>query len=582
MVPDTQLAAQIVEYLAARRGPDAAALAGPPSASPAVIRLRDGFELVKGTGVGFPPEALDAAREAGVEVVARIGNYPGIAMESIEWTLARLRAQGVRNVVFTGTDVLGNKDLLPEVADALLRHGLNFGFVEFGKQRGDADLARRMRGRMVRLHSITDAEMNQMTPPDAADRFAKAARERNIRVLYLRLFMNPSWDLIEANTRYLEAIKSGLQRADLVTGPANPFSALSAGRLWLILVGMGVVAGTVLLLARALALPANVQWALLLLGIFGSSALLGLPPTLNYARKGLALLAALVFPTLALLLFGDPGRFRVIGFLGEWVLGGGGEPANAGGVGDAPSPTLPLSHSPIPPFRGALSLFLKMSAVSLAGALLIVGLLGDTRYMLKYDQFIGVKAAHMLPLFALMLILAGGLFTPAASPRARWEDVKARFRRLFGQPVFVWQVAGVMAAAVVLLLLVARTGNDPGVGVSGLELRFRAILDKVLFVRPRTKEFLIGHPAMLLALWAGLAGWRGAWVPLLLLGAIGQVSLVNTFCHIHMPLMLSVMRAGNGLVVGIILGLLFLVVLRRALSPVAGAGPLQKKERRQR
>ena len=131
------------------------------------------------------------------------------------------------------------------------------------------------------------------------------------------------------------------------------------------------------------------------------------------------------------------------------------------------------------------------------------------------------------------------------------------------EPMRVWHLVGMAAGAVVLLLLLLRTGNDPGVGVSPLELKIRAIMDRVLYVRPRTKEFLVGHPAMLLALWAGLAGRRRLWVPLLLVGAIGQVSLLNTFCHIHTPLTLSLIRAGNGMLLGILLGAVLVWVVAR-------------------
>ena len=44
------------------------------------------------------------------------------------------------------------------------------------------------------------------------------------------------------------------------------------------------------------------------------------------------------------------------------------------------------------------------------------------------------------------------------------------------------------------------------------------------------------------------------WMPLLLLGALGQASLVNTFCHIHTPLAISFIRMVYGVVLGAIIG----------------------------
>jgi hypothetical protein len=90
--------------------------------------------------------------------------------------------------------------------------------------------------------------------------------------------------------------------------------------------------------------------------------------------------------------------------------------------------------------------------------------------------------------------------------------------------------------------------------VSALELKFRAILDKVMFVRPRTKEFLFGHPALIVGAAFLFARRRSIGLPLVALGVLGQASMLNTFCHIHTPLLLTGLRAFNGLVLGTIVG----------------------------
>ena len=91
--------------------------------------------------------------------------------------------------------------------------------------------------------------------------------------------------------------------------------------------------------------------------------------------------------------------------------------------------------------------------------------------------------------------------------------------------------------------------------MSGIELKFRSLLDKVMVVRPRTKEFLFGHPALILGAAFLFARRRSIGLPLVALGVLGQASLLNTFCHIHTPLALTLLRAFNGLVLGIIIGL---------------------------
>ena len=81
-----------------------------------------------------------------------------------------------------------------------------------------------------------------------------------------------------------------------------------------------------------------------------------------------------------------------------------------------------------------------------------------------------------------------------------------------------------------------------------------------MFVRPRTKEFLIGYPALFLAAGYFLRGEKQwLWV-LAAIGVIAPISVFNTFSHIHTPLMISLIRTFNGLILGLLIGwVLFLV-----------------------
>ncbi len=55
--------------------------------------------------------------------------------------------------------------------------------------------------------------------------------------------------------------------------------------------------------------------------------------------------------------------------------------------------------------------------------------------------------------------------------------------------------------------------------------------------------------------------WR--WLPLAsVLAGLGQVSLLNTFCHFHTPLAISFLRTGQGLWIGALLGLMVVLVWR--------------------
>src|SRR5690606_3260566 len=136
----------------------------------------------------------------------------------------------------------------------------------------------------------------------------------------------------------------------------------------------------------------------------------------------------------------------------------------------------------------------------------------------------------------------------------------ANARKLLMTPVTVLWIAviGVLGAAG--LYYMTRTGNSGS--VSGIELAFRSLLENTFGVRPRTKEFLIGHPLLLAGIFLALR-YRFA-AGLLVLGTVGQLSMVDTFAHIHTPLILSITRVLLGLGLGLIIGLIAIGVWQLA------------------
>jgi hypothetical protein len=84
---------------------------------------------------------------------------------------------------------------------------------------------------------------------------------------------------------------------------------------------------------------------------------------------------------------------------------------------------------------------------------------------------------------------------------------------------------------------------------------FRGGLEETFGLRPRTKE-LLGHP-MLVLFFLSLP-WRSRIAVLFALaGLLGQVSILNTFCHLHTPLLLTIERVGLGLLLGLATALLW-------------------------
>jgi hypothetical protein len=482
-------------------------------------------EWIAQLGLGLEPSQVQAVQAGGAQVVARLYNFPGVNAFAIRGMMQQLHGQGATLLVFAADQVLGYRQAMEATAQAVRAFRMRYGSVEFGKQVGDTSLGLLIPERTVRLHSVSAAEALQMTPTELVERFERAAQERNIRVLYIRLGAGNTAQL----RTLIQSLTDALSRSGFTirAGGARPFEPLEPP-LWmfpLVGLGVGVLTGWVLWQLRANGWSA---WLPLLMGI--AFALLSWLPL---GRKAVALCAAVLFPTVGLIMLPAiaPSPLR----------------------SPTPTPALPVNGEGIGQGQpqGAASTLIWMGGLlafafgwSLMGALHIVGLLAGTAFLVKADQFVGIKLAHGLP-----LLLVGGFY--AAYSAGGWDF----WRRWVNQPVFWWQAGVVLVVLSAVVLMLLRTGNEaPGV-VSDLELRLRSLLENLMNVRPRTKEFLIGHPALVMAL-ALLIQDRRTWLPLaMLLGAIGQVSVVNTFCHLHSPLAVSLLRVVWGAGLGIALGL---------------------------
>ena len=520
---------RISDALHSRFGPQSQVW-GPPYGI-AGIGLNASPKTLDLMGVGLPPETVRLVKDAGLDVVARLQNDPAITRGAIAAGLSDLDAQGIKRVVCAGEEIIGFPGLLKYAAREIDSRELIYGSVEFAKQRGDAKMSRALGGNFVRVHSIPYAEMAGMTPKDAVERFARAVKERDIRLCYVRLPGTSGEAPLEDSLRFVLAIRRQIGAAGYQPGMARPFDKISRPPVLLALIALSVAAGAVLLLGSLISLSATWRYGLLLVGF---AAYAGLALDGEMGRKLLALKAAIIFPTLGVSALLGPHFDRQSGSKSE--------------------------------LRKTAAIFVGVCIITLFGALLIIGLLAERSYMVKVNQFVGIKAAHLLPILFLVFIMAAGL-PILGKPFGRvWEEIGANLRKVVAHPLFVWHAIVVVLALGLIGFALLRTGNEAGVGVTGAELKFRAIMDRLMSVRPRTKEFMVGHPAMFLGI-AFLLTRRRTWgFPLVALGMLGQVSLLNTFCHIHTPLVVSVLRAANGLALGLLLGIIAWLLLGRRIG----------------
>lgn len=472
------------------------------------------FENIGATGtigLGFPEEDMAAAEEMGLNLQVQIKSWPRVDNDDFSAYFSSLaRFKRLDLVLFIDKTIPGFPGKYLLLQEEIAKLGVPVGLIELYDQKGFVQLAKALDKNVVRLHSIAENQMPTMSPEVAVDRFTLAVTDRNIRAILVRLFLKPeSEDWLTSNVQYISKVRNSIEAQGFTFGrPEALEGPLYYGFLNLV-IGLGVIAGGVLLL-RLLGwqLPA---YGLGALAVFGWLALIA-GGHVTMARKLMALAAVVIFPSLAILLNLEE-RGTSIG--------------------------------------RSIVLLLRTSLISLVGALFTVGLLADVNFMLKLDQFSGVKAAHVLPLLIVVVFLFW---------RLEKQNAGKRLIEFSGTHITVGYAALAAVLAIAFAIYIARTGNDAA-PVSGLELSLRSWLDKILVVRPRTKEFLIGHPLLLLTFYLG---YRHRLLPVLLLGAIGQISMVNTFAHIHTPLAVSLFRAFNGLWLGVIIGVILIFAYRLA------------------
>jgi len=473
-------------------------------------------------GTGYPVEDLKAAADLGMDVVVRVRNWAPVNQENIQTAVKTIgKVPGLAGVGFNDESLPGgdNPQALAYMAEEIGKLEVPIVSFEFYPQAGFESLANLLgSNKVIRAHAIADNELKKYNVSQALDRFKLAADERNIRYIYVRFFgMDQPVAALDSNLEYIKEVKAALVDEGFELGRPPLINLPSLSSVAQLLLGLSVIAAGAWLLAETIApcIKKNLLPAYVLLCLLGAGAWVFLLLWREIlAVKLAAFCAAVVFPSLGVFL-----TFK------KEVRG----------------------HRQKRNIKSAVWALLKMSIFTLIGAMIMCALLRDVRFMLKLDSFVGIKLAHIIPLILVPL----ALWLRENKPQRLLLEVAA-------SPVKFWHLAAGCIILVALVIYILRTGNTGVSNVSSLELQFRQLLDNLLGVRPRTKEFAIGHPLMLLLLYYG---YSFNMYPILLMSIIGQVSLMNTYAHIHTPLLVSLFRSFNGLWLGLLLGCIMILVI---------------------
>jgi hypothetical protein len=467
---------------------------------------------------GLSLSKIKLIKSAELRIIPRIRNALNSGSAVISKKIKDVSAYNT--VIFAEEEVLGYPNYLRETARALSMNKIKYGYVEFGKQMGDSALASYMGGSLVKVHSIPPDELEKLSREDAVKRFIRAARERNIRILYVHLIQYPDIgkDLISTNISFIADTKDELLKSGFVIGKASMPQKISVSRAERYLIGLGIAAGAILLANYFI--PVNLYISLAMFILF---ALL--------SSKVLALLSAVIFPAYAVISMFPAKRDRL-----------------DGGI---------ISRS--------VATVIYIAAIAAVGAVFIAALLSDKVHMVGLDAFSGVKLALLLP-----LILVASYFFLRKEDEEKL-DIKismSKAMKLLDTNIKISHAVIFLLVAACGALFILRSGNF-GLPVPGPEKYLRALLENIMVIRPRTKEFLIGYPALILGAVYYLKGgnkWLWFWLSA---GVLAPVSMTNSFCHIHTPVLITLVRSCVGLILGIALGLsiYFLYIIWSRVRP---------------
>ncbi|MCF7876160.1 DUF5693 family protein [Candidatus Bipolaricaulota bacterium] len=477
--------------------------------------VRTGAEIVLfreniGSEGGFaPPELVSELKNTNATRGLEVTNLQLAKEKDYRELLDYMKKLEPEFVVLRG---LSSPNIPDFIGNWLGENDLVLGAVEFRNQETVRRLAKEEDLQVVRLHRVFDKEVGTLTPVEKKARYERAVQERNIGIIEYRITTNS--DLAE-QLDILSSIQENLSATGYEIGELETVRGANGD-------------------GRTRAFVA----ALLLSGSLGLFLAILIPETYLSAGR-LIVLTVLSF----------------VGFMiGSLVL-----PiltVQAGALILAVSAPLVVYKLVLQygkSFRedpGIIDPFLDLILLSFFSTLvglIISSVMLDEVFLLKLQQFRGVKVSLFFPL--LIMVIAAfyrGSFRPS--------EIKFDYKKA---------LLGTLLLGLFLFLLF-RSGNFTFLRSTELEEAIRRWLENVLFVRPRFKEFVLGHPSLIA--WLYIAGryrkkFQLCKLALFLVGFIGQISIINTFAHIHTPVTVSLIRTANGLAGGLILGAILLLLI---------------------
>ncbi|MFJ7734107.1 DUF5693 family protein [Lysinibacillus sp. NPDC097231] len=466
------------------------------------------------TPIGYDKPAIEMINKHGLSHIFKVENADNkVANEKIVTQLLELKDASAGRLLGSGDEAIGfGQNSGNAFIEKLSKAGYYFYTIESNPLKGEASIAKSTDYHMIRLHSINVNRETKLTLNASIDRTTRAVKERNIRSIFYHIKTKGNAEKNLAETiDYLTGVHKQMPN-HFNPGAPKLFDVVAVPTWVTALVLLAGILFTYLVSELVKWMPLRITAVVFMSAI--AIAYFLLKSTLFL--QAFALIIAVMAPTYAVIKTAK-GSTKIVPILLQ---------------------------------------YLKAVGISVIGIVIVIGLLNGNAFMTGFAVFKGVKLVYIIPIAGVLL------FVMLELNRLVDQNLKKTLSNtvtLLNKELKYWHVLLLIVVAGVGLFYISRTGNSGS--VSNLELAFRQWLENILYVRPRTKEFLIGFPFFVLGLY--VMGINRKWGSILLVpGVIGFLSIVNTFTHLHIPVAVSALRTLYSVSLGFVIGLVFIFIFK--------------------
>lgn len=468
-----------------------------------------------GLPLGFSEDLILPYTSFGFNIIPELKSFYTFSNSKTDYTFTELeKNELVKSVMFSKDFNFGDKEFSDNLLMNLQRLDYKlivpeFSGSEYEQPKQFQMLASKLATEVAVLHGALKKDDAHLTLELLFNRYLRALNERSPHILtFAPVKSSHLSNLYDKNILYMRKVietyeRSGGQNVDYFPN----LNKIGTSYLEKLIIGLGVFSALFLLIQKVhrLDTPRHYLYLIGCLSVFYGIVL------------GLKSLSVLILGFMAVVL--GP----VVGFVyfypNHYIISSG--------------------HTSRKLFNLVKFLF-QVFLVCMVSIVFCIALYSDPVHLQNIVPFRGVKLALLLP------VVLVGLYFYCGDRRV--NSIMYVLRRVFRFPMTFSAFFVLLLASFVILVYIFRSGNYSQ--LTEFESSFRYFLEELFIVRPRFKEFLIGYPALLIGYWFADQKLKDMLWFLNGLGAIALASLINSFCHFHTPVLISLYRSILGFVIG--------------------------------